>query len=63
MTNERLQQLDKECNELFRKLDALKKLGRDKNTDHEYMQTLYTLRDKTRERNGEPIYISDHISV
>ena len=50
--NNQLDQLDHECNELFRKLDTLAACGRDRNSDPEYMQTLYTLRDKTRERLG-----------
>lgn len=52
MDSAKLKELDAECNALFRKLDALKTAGRDKNSDAEYMQTLYTLRDKTRERLG-----------
>ena len=47
-----MQEMDAECNALQRKLDALKAAGRDKNSDIEYMQTLYTLRDKTRARLG-----------
>lgn len=47
-----LKQLDAECNELFRRLDTLKSQGRDRNDDAEYMQTLFTLRDKTRQRLG-----------
>jgi hypothetical protein len=50
MDTKKLAQLDAECNTLFRKLETLKSEGRDKNSDGEYMQTLYTLRDKTRER-------------
>ncbi len=50
--NEKLKQLDQECNALFRRLDELKVQGKDTNDNAEYMQTLYTLRDKTRERLG-----------
>ena len=52
MNSDDLKRLDSECTALFRKLDGLKQVGRDKNDDPEYMQTLYTLRDKTRERLG-----------
>ena len=50
MSNEQLRQLDGECNTLFRKLEALSAEGRNRNDDAEYMQTLYTLRDKTQQR-------------
>ena len=45
-------ELDAQCNALFRKLEEMKKSGLDKNDNQEYMQTLYTLRDLTRERTN-----------
>lgn len=47
-----MHELDSEINALFIRQDELKKLGRDRNDDIEYMQNLYRLRDLTRQRNG-----------
>ena len=52
MTDAELKLLDVECDVLLRRLADLKAAGRDSNSDVEYIETLYTLRDKTRERLG-----------
>jgi len=52
MTDAELKLLDAECDVLLRRLADLKAAGRDSNSDVEYIETLYTLRDKTRERLG-----------
>lgn len=52
MQQETLAKLDAECNALFRELDRMKAEGLDWNDNPVYMQTLYTLRDKTRARLG-----------
>lgn len=49
----KLRELDSECNRLFRKLDAMKAAKEDRNDNPVYMQTLYTLRDLTRQRLGQ----------
>lgn len=47
-----MQELDRECNKLFRELDAMKAAKQDRNDNAVYMQTLYALRDMTRLRIG-----------
>ena len=47
-THDTMQAIDKECNRLFRKLDALR--ADHKEDTQEYLDTLLMLRDNTRAR-------------
>lgn len=44
--------LDAKCNDLARKLDAMKAVKQDSSENLEYMQTLYDLRDACRQRTA-----------